>query len=74
MVGKKGFTENFRGISLYHKKIGVDCSSSLPYRQLRKVTRISLNALRSSLPYRQLRNVEIKAANPASKFTAVQAA
>ena len=57
MVGKKGFTENFRGISLYHKKIGVDCSSSLPYRQLRKSISKQRMSKHGSLPYRQLRNL-----------------
>ena len=55
-MGKKGFTENFRGISLYHKKIGVDCSSSLPYRQLRNTGVSGISVSSRSLPYRQLRN------------------
>ena len=59
MVGKKGFTENFRGISLYHKKIGVDCSSSLPYRQLRKCCFVPSARTCCSLPYRQLRNYNV---------------
>ena len=54
-MGKKGFTENFRGISLYHKKIGVDCSSSLPYRQLRNQSLAAVFSSDRSLPYRQLR-------------------
>ena len=36
--------------------IGVDCSSSLPYRQLRKHGMAENSPPSRSLPYRQLRN------------------
>ena len=35
---KKGFSEGFQGYCLSNRELALGCNSSLPYRQLRKIT------------------------------------